>query len=143
TKVGEPAQWTQPSAIAESAYAPLVSTANGLASAGATPEQKMNAVIGWTSSNLGAGQITGLDAQTVFETRATTCTGFANTAMAMGRVLGVPARHLANILVGTSQQMHSINKFWLRDSLGSRRVEPPPPASYAHNASHSPTPPLS
>jgi hypothetical protein len=131
TKVADPTQWTQPSAIAESDYAPLVTTAQGLAPADASAEDKMKAVIAWTSSHIGGnGQLTGLDAKTVYDTRVSSCTGYANTAMAMGRVLGVPGRHVVNVLVGMSQQMHSINEFWLGEDLGWRRVEPQSPSPF-------------
>jgi hypothetical protein len=132
TKLGDPAAWTQPSAIAESNYAPLVSLASGLVSASAPPADKMAAILGWTSKHLGGGTgvMAGLDAKTVFDSHVTSCTGYANTAMAMGRALGVPARHVTNILVGMSQDMHSINEFWLGESLGWRRVEPQSAGSF-------------
>src|SRR5205823_3433519 len=52
-KLGDPAQWTQPSAIAESDYAPLAATALGLAPMSVSAEDKMKAVIAWTSTNIG------------------------------------------------------------------------------------------
>jgi hypothetical protein len=120
-----PDQWLAASEIADFTYAPIGQTAQGLVTSGMTPLDKMLAVIGWTSSSLGGtGQLTGLDATTVFKTRTSSCTGYANLAMAMGRAVGVPTRHVTNIMVGEAQDMHSIDEFYLGPDLGWRRVEP-------------------
>jgi hypothetical protein len=85
----------------------------------------MQATINFTSSYItNPTALTALDATSAYQTRDGSCTAFANLASAVGRALGVPTRHLANILVGMSQDMHSISEFYLGPQLGWRRVEP-------------------
>jgi hypothetical protein len=120
-----PDAWLAASPIADASNAGIASTAQALVTPAMTPLDRMLAVIGWTSKAMtGTGDMTGLDATTVFNARVSSCTGYANLAMAMGRAVGVPARHVTNILVEGSQDMHSIDEFYLGPSLGWRRVEP-------------------
>ena len=123
--VTPPDRWLPPSPLADSTYPGIATTTQGLATPTATPLDAMTAILGWTSTNIdGAGVPASLDATTVYNTRVSSCTGYANLASAMGRAAGVPTRAIDNILVGESQQMHSINEFFLGPDLGWRRVEP-------------------
>jgi hypothetical protein len=104
----------------------------GLAAAGlhvtqglTSAEDKLAAVLNWTSTYVtNAGQLTALDAVSVFNTKNASCTGYANLASAAGRLGNVPTRSVANILVGMAQQTHYINEFYLGSGLGWRLVEP-------------------
>ena len=79
----------------------------------------MQKAIQWTSSEVhGQGKLEGLDATTVFKSRVSSCTGYANLSSAIGRAAGVPTRSLANLMVGLPQHMHSITEFYLGKSLG-------------------------
>ncbi|MDD5309445.1 MAG: transglutaminase domain-containing protein [Deltaproteobacteria bacterium] len=129
-KLGDPAAWLAATPVADAAYPGIAETAASLASTGDPAIDRMQAVIGWTSANMtGTGQLTALDATTVYETRVASCTGYANLAAALGRALEVPTRTVANYLVGMSQQTHYIDEFYLGDELGWRRVEPQATAS--------------
>jgi transglutaminase-like putative cysteine protease len=120
-----PAEWLGASAIIESTYPDIFTTAQALT--GTSPLDRMLSTIGWTSSNLTYGfapDSVGLDAVSAYVARMSTCTGYANLAAALGRDVGVPTRHVTNILLGESQDMHSIDEFYLGSELGWRRVEP-------------------
>lgn len=100
--------------------------ANTLSSGVFSPVQKMHNIIMWTSTHIKppANDLVGLDATTVMKDRVSSCTGYANLSVALGRAMGLPARSVANLLVGVPQQMHSISEFYLGKDLGWRRVEP-------------------
>ena len=121
----DPSVWLGSSAIIESSYPDILTTAKGLT--GASPLDFMLSTIGWTHSNLTYGfgpDSVGLDAVSAYVARMSTCTGYANLAAALGRDVGVPTRHVTNILLGESQDMHSVDEFYLGPELGWRRVEP-------------------
>jgi transglutaminase-like putative cysteine protease len=119
-----PHRWTKATPVADASYTPFVSIAQGWQPT--TPLGKMLDVIQWTSSNIvyAFPADEKLDATHAYESRQSTCTGYANTASALGRAAGVPTRAVANIMVGLSQDIHSINEFYLGEGLGWRRVEP-------------------
>jgi transglutaminase-like putative cysteine protease len=124
----DPDEWTVATPVADAAYPGIADTAAALAEGAPTALDKMIAVIGWTSTNIGYdidwSTFTGFDATSTYESGQSSCTGFANLATALGRAAGVPTRTLANYYVGLSQQTHYINEFYLGDELGWRRVEP-------------------
>jgi len=123
--IGDPSQWLPASPIANAAYPAIATNATGLIASTAAALDKMSATIDFTSAYItNPTELTALDATTVYNTKDGSCTGFANLAMATGRALGVPTRHVVNILVDYAQDMHSINEFYLGDALGWRRVEP-------------------
>jgi hypothetical protein len=123
-----PTTWLGSSGCIESNDPGIAGTAAGLVPAGSTALAQMLGVIGWTSPNLTYGFDPtidqGLDATSAYDTGLTTCTGYANLGAAMSRSIGLPGRHVTNVLVGESQDLHSIDEFYLGDALGWRRVEP-------------------
>jgi hypothetical protein len=119
-----PDRWLVSSGIAQSSDPSIAATANGLVTTGMSPLDRMMHILTWTSTSIGGGIPQGLDAKTVFDTRIASCTGYTNIAMAMGRAVGVPTRHVTNILAIGAQDMHSIDEFYLGPALGWRRVEP-------------------
>lgn len=120
----DPSRWSSATAIADSSYPPLVETCDSLVSDDDTAIERMKAVIEWTSRNIGSSVPQRLDSTAVFESRAASCTGFANLATAMGRAVDLPTRTLVNYMVGMAQQTHYINEFYLGPDMGWRRVEP-------------------
>jgi hypothetical protein len=119
-----PEQWLSSSGIIESSAPQIAAVAASLAPAGGGALATMQAVLDWTSTSISGGFAGALDATTVFDSRQGSCTGFANVAAALGRSLGVPTRHVTNMYVGESQDMHSIDEFYLGPDAGWRRVEP-------------------
>jgi transglutaminase-like putative cysteine protease len=124
----DPTEWTAATPVADSSYAGIARTATVLAQDAASPLDRMSAVIQWTSSHITYETdwtgFSGFDASSTYDRGGSSCTGFANLATALGRAIGLPTRTLANYMVGTSQQTHSINEFYLGEELGWRRVEP-------------------
>jgi hypothetical protein len=124
----EPTRWLAASPIADAALPALARV--GAALRAADPEGTLAAVVRWTSTNvrgLGKGPVLflpGLDATSVFRGARTSCTGFANTAAALGRAAGLPTRIVAGILTGAAQQTHFVDESWLGADLGWRRFEP-------------------
>ncbi|MFH0901409.1 MAG: transglutaminase domain-containing protein [Pseudomonadota bacterium] len=123
--LGDPTEWLAATPVADAAYPGIVETAASLGKTTDPSLERMLRVVGWTSKAMtGKGNITALDATTVYENRVSSCTGFANLASALGRAIGLPTRAVANYMVGVSQQTHSINELYLGPELGWRRVEP-------------------
>jgi transglutaminase-like putative cysteine protease len=121
-----PSDWLAASPIADATYAPIAQNAQSFKlAATASPLERLSALLQFTSSyptNLTT--LMALDASSVWNTRDASCTGYANLASATGRALGLPTRHVTNILVGEAQQMHSITEAYLGADQGWRRVEP-------------------
>lgn len=131
------AQWTAATPVVDTAYAPLQAEVKKLVAGATTDEAKMKAILGWSSAYIDISLVPqALDAKAVYDSRAGTCTGYANLAAAAGRIAGVPTRTVANYLVGLPQQTHAIDEFYLGPALGWRLVEPQDtramlPADYA------------
>jgi hypothetical protein len=131
------AQWTAATPVVDTTHPPLQAEVSKLLAGATTAEAKMNAILAWSSAFIDPSIVPqSLDAKSVYDSRAGTCTGYANLAAAAGRIAGVPTRTVANYLVGLPQQTHAINEFYLGPTLGWRLVEPQDtrtvlPADYA------------
>jgi hypothetical protein len=123
TKAGT---WLAATAVVDTTHQGLKVAAQQAVQGSASAEQKMAAILKWTSTHIDPQNPfpSSLDAATAFTSKAGSCTAFANLAAAGGRVAGVPTRSVANYLVGMAQQTHSINEFYLGPQLGWRSVEP-------------------
>jgi hypothetical protein len=120
-----PSRWLGATAIADADYPPIHANAVGLMPASSAPLDRIASILAFTSTYItNATMLSGLDATSVWQTRDASCTGYANLGVATGRASGIPARHIVNILVGMSQDLHSIDEFYLGADLGWRRVEP-------------------
>ncbi|MBI5526868.1 MAG: transglutaminase domain-containing protein [Deltaproteobacteria bacterium] len=121
----DPAAWLADTPVVHWSHAALKAAVEAVVAGLSDPKEKMSAILGWTSAYVtNEGQLEALDAVSVFETKNASCTGYANLGAAAGRVAGVPARSVANYMVGMTQQTHYINEFWLGDGVGWRLVEP-------------------
>jgi hypothetical protein len=119
-----PDRWLRATRIADASDPTIARVARIVGHEGESPSDRMQATLRFVTQYLHSTTVHGLSATTVFATRSATCTGYANAAAALGRALGVPTRHITNILVGAPQQLHSIDEFYLGPELGWRRVEP-------------------
>jgi hypothetical protein len=125
--------------VVDTAHQGLKAAALQAVQGATSADQKLQAILKWTSTHIDndSNPFPGsLDAVTAFTTKAGSCTAYANLAAAAGRVASVPARSVANYIVGMAQQTHSINELYLGSQLGWRLVEPQTtattvPADYA------------
>jgi hypothetical protein len=130
--------WLASTAVVNTTHQGLKAAALQAVQGATSAEQKLAAILKWTSSHIDPKNPfpSSLDAVTAYTSKAGSCTAYANLAAAAGRVAGLPTRSVANYLVGMAQQTHSINELYLGPQLGWRQVEPQStsttlPADYA------------
>ena len=122
---GDPSSWLAATEVVQWQDPDLDAAALKVVAGLTDPLSKLSAILGWTSTYVtNPSQLTSLDALSVFKTKNGSCTGFANLGAAAGRAAGVPARSVANYLVGMAQQTHYIDELWLGPEAGWRLVEP-------------------
>ena len=123
--ISDPSQWLSATPVIDASYPAIANAAATLPGHDGAPLEQMQATLDFTSTWItNPTTITGLDATTAYNTKDGSCTGFANLSAAIARSLALPARHVVNILVGDTQDMHSIDEFYLGAALGWRRAEP-------------------